>query len=93
MAVTTNVTDVNLYVMDGCPKCRIAKEKLLEFYKNRSDVDFRIIKINPKDPNDTDTQMLIERNMLMLPVLLVGDDFYNFSEIMDIVNKTNKGMQ
>lgn len=72
---------INLYVTTGCPKCRIIKEMCKNNPKIVSS-DFKIIDVI-NDETDTDFQLLIEKGMTTFPVLLVNDDFMNFSSAVE----------
>lgn len=72
---------VNLYVSAlGCPKCNIIKNMCEESNYIKNNTDFRIISIDPSDLEDTDLCLLAEQGFEEFPVMLVNDDFYDFSK-------------
>lgn len=74
----------NLYVLkDGCPKCKI----ITDYYKEHKDIidrklNLQIIKIDPTDTEDTNYQLLLEKHIEQLPVLLIGNVLVNFTDAM-----------
>lgn len=72
---------INLYTMEGCPRCRIIKDLCSRC--DKIDInDFKEVVIDPSDESDTDVQLLKENNIETLPVLLVDDKFMDFGEAM-----------
>lgn len=77
------MTTINLYTMPGCPKCCILKEKCENSeYINSADVDFQICEVNTEDENDAYMLFLQEKGVENMPVLLVDNDLYDFSQAM-----------
>ena len=68
---------INLYTMKGCPRCKIIKD-LCSHCDKISTNDFKEIIIDPSDELDTDVQLLKEKGIETLPILLVDDDFMDF---------------
>lgn len=82
------MTTINLYTMPNCPKCRILKEKCAENkYIQSADVDFQICEVNSEDDNDAYMLFLKEKGVENMPVLLVNNDLYDFSEAMAFLRK------
>ena len=78
---------VNLYVSAlGCPKCSVLKG-VCENSDYIKQTDFKIIEVNPNNSNDTDLQLLLENGIKEFPVLLVNDDFYDFSKAMLFIRR------
>ena len=76
------MTDVvNLYTMNGCPRCSVLKKRCANS-KYISTADFKIITIDPTDDSDTDVQLLKEKGIASMPIMLVNDTFYDFNSAM-----------
>lgn len=81
------MTDViNLYTIPDCPKCKILKKKCenSNYIKNS---DFKIINILE---SPTDKELLLEVGCNTVPVMLINDTFFNFSEAMTIIDNHDK---
>lgn len=65
---------INLY-STGCPKCKILEMKL-----KQKNIDFNEI---------SDLKLLLEKNILNVPVLEIDGNFYDFSSAVKLVNEFN----
>lgn len=72
---------INLYTTKGCPKCAILRKKC-EKSPIIANSDFKEFEIDINDNTDTNLALLIEKGITNFPVLLVDDDFMDFSRAM-----------
>lgn len=75
---------INLYTLENCPKCAILKKKCSNS-KYVQNSDFSIITIDPSNKDDTDVQLLIEKGISQMPVLLVNNTFYDFDDAIKYI--------
>lgn len=76
---------INLYTMEGCPKCKILHKKCAES-PIIANSNFKEIIIDPNNTEDTDVQLLIEKGITSMPVLLVDDDFMTFDRALQYLS-------
>nr|CAI9751424.1 hypothetical protein DGKKSRWO_DGKKSRWO_CDS_0133 [uncultured phage]CAI9752310.1 hypothetical protein CVNMHQAP_CVNMHQAP_CDS_0133 [uncultured phage] len=76
------MTDViNLYTMSGCPRCNVLKKRCANS-KYIATTDFKVVTIDPTNELDTDVQLLKEKGITSMPIMLVNDTFYDFDSAM-----------
>lgn len=81
---------INLYRLKDCPKCNILEKVCSESKYVKLYSTFDVFEIDPSNAKDPAFNLLIEKGITQMPVLLVNDNFYDFNSAMEYIRKKDK---
>lgn len=75
---------INLYTLPDCPRCKVLKD-ICEHNEFIAENDFEVCEVNPNDGQDPYMNLLVEKGITNMPVLLVNNSFMDFTQAVNFL--------